>query len=311
MQVEAALAQLGAEPANVRLTNASMPPVPECPGWPLPVTLPPGQKCAGYEFPCALHAVLGQLWSRKELYELMAAHEVRRRHGIRFESVLYVRPDLMAVVPFLPWCFHALHVSRHLHDWIWWLPRNDAAAALVEVPDDYYRCRSQYVRSLYNKHRDAALDYQERHGAADRIGPFTNVMLGADGFDPENWMKVRAAKHGAQLFADNSLGLLALVRPNLPNLPHRFDCKALAQALAATAPQPVGCQSKRATTSAPGCSANYPAFSIPQLIIQQQGLNGNQRQRACASLTYANPFNRAMLVPAGGTTAVGEGHTLP
>jgi hypothetical protein len=73
----------------------------------------------------------------------------------------------------------------------------------------------------------------------------------------------------------------------------------------------VGCQSKRATTSAPGCSANYPAFSIPQLIIQQQGLNGNQRQRACASLTYANPFNRAMLVPAGGTTAVGEGHTLP
>lgn len=66
-EVEAALASLGAQPEDVKLVYDSTPPVPECAGWPKPVALPKGEICKSYALPCSFHAMLGQLWSRKEL----------------------------------------------------------------------------------------------------------------------------------------------------------------------------------------------------------------------------------------------------
>ena len=124
--VERALRSLGAQPADYRLVTDAMPPVPKCDGWREPVTLPAGQTCQSYAEPCAFHALLGQLWSRRELLALVEAHEGRRAR--RFDVLMFARPDLTVVLPMLPWCFHPLHTTRHLHDWVWSAPRAHGAA---------------------------------------------------------------------------------------------------------------------------------------------------------------------------------------
>jgi hypothetical protein len=48
-----------------------------------------------------------------------------------------------------------------------------------------------------------------------------DVRCTSQGFDIENWMKVRAAVHGVQMFVDDSLGILAVTRANVSNLPHK------------------------------------------------------------------------------------------
>ena len=58
--------------------------------------------CSNYRDPCALPVVAGQLWSRQRIYELMVGHE--RRLGVRFDSVLFMRPDLALLVPAMPLC---------------------------------------------------------------------------------------------------------------------------------------------------------------------------------------------------------------
>ena len=206
---------LGADPLDVRLVESAMPPVPDCEGWRKPEVLPPGKTCQSYADPCSFHALLGQLWSRKELYSMAKAHEARR--GLHFDLFLYMRPDLTATIPLLPWCYYPLNIARHLHDWIWFVPRAAASALFESVPDDYYKCRSEYTRKLFHDAWNHVTDFKERDGdkrpQSDAIGGFKGIHM--TGFDIENWMKVRAAAHGVQLYLDDSLGTLALTRTNI------------------------------------------------------------------------------------------------
>jgi hypothetical protein len=283
--VEGALAYLGADPQDTRLVRAAMPPVPDCPGWQPPVTLPPGQTCQSYTLPCSFHALLGQLWSRRELYLLMVDHEKRRGDAFRFDNLLYIRPDLTATLPLLPWCFHPWHVSRHLHDWVWAVPRGEAEGAFAGVANDYYGCRKEYLLSNYQAGFANVTDFAERSAErpeTDTVGNFRKIM--PTNFDIENWMKVRAAAHGVQFFLDDSLGTLALTRTNDPKFPHRFDCRFFAIALRTLIP--TGAQPKKEF---------YLHHSLIADVVQQSS-NGKSLA-ACAKLIYANPANRPQQPP--------------
>lgn len=285
--VKSALAALGADPRDVHLTYSAMAPVPHCDGWQEPVTLPLGKACQSYAEPCAFHALLGQLWSRKELYTLVEAHEARRGGGFAFDQLLFLRPDLTATISWLPWCYHPLGVARHLHDWVWAVPRREGGAALFHhVPDDYYACRSEYTRARFEEAWPHVIDFRERRAESpesDAVGGFTPIH--STGFDIENWMKVRAASHGVQLFLDDTLGTLALTRTNDPRFPHKFDCRFLAIALRALAPpeheHERGHQLQQAV---------YSHYRLASYIVQQ-ALAGGRSLAACASITYANPWN--------------------
>ena len=140
--VRAALEYLGVEPRNFRLLPSAMPAAAhECPGLPQPYVS--SRPCQSYSDTCALHALLGQLWSRRALFELIVEHERRESARLasawRFDSVLFIRPDLAALLPLLPWCFYDLSVSRDVADWVWWMPREQAEVAMVETYDDWYK----------------------------------------------------------------------------------------------------------------------------------------------------------------------------
>ena len=287
--VEKALEYLGADPLDVRLVESAMPPVPDCEGWRKPEVLPPGKTCQSYADPCSFHALLGQLWSRKELYSMAKAHEARR--GLHFDLFLYMRPDLTATIPLLPWCYYPLNIARHLHDWIWFVPRAAASALFESVPDDYYKCRSEYTRKLFHDAWNHVTDFKERDGdkrpQSDAIGGFKGIHM--TGFDIENWMKVRAAAHGVQLYLDDSLGTLALTRTNDPRFPHKFDCRYLAIALRAIAPPEQ--EDLSVAEKAAGHGAYYTHYKLAAQLVQQS-VSGGRSLTACASITYANPSNR-------------------
>ena len=133
-----ALAALCARRTQV-LTHSAMPPEHRCAQLPTLAQSAASRACQSYSDPCGMHAVVGQLWSRRAIFDMVVAHEARR--GVRFDSILFVRPDLAALLPMLPWCYYDRAISRNKVDHAWWVSRADAAAALREPHDDVYQCR--------------------------------------------------------------------------------------------------------------------------------------------------------------------------
>ena len=343
----AALNALGAEPSNVRLAASAAPPPLDCPHF-FPATAPMqggrdeggggggsgrqadgggGKGCSSYALPCGMHAVLGQLWSRRVAYEMVTAHEARQ--GFAFDSIMcvlrrtdwqrpvthagertwagaacghaarvrrscarlavshmlsprrYMRPDMAALIPMLPWCFYSWHYSRNKVDHVWWLTRRDAANALREPYDDVYRCRlASWGRSAeYNaaceRVADEAFRRAEMRPSSDGTGTTCR-------FGPEILMKARAAVHGAQLYDDPALAALNLVRPNRPSLPHAVDCKY------GTA-RGVALQAGRGHSR-----AHYDL--VYEIIdgyrkVSHTGHMNKRLEGHCKTLTYANPAN--------------------
>ena len=116
------------------------------------------------------------------------------------------------------------------------------------------------------------------------IGPF--VLERIRGFDFENWMQTRAAAHGTRFFIDDALGTLALIRPNVTSLPHKFDCKFFAIGLRAAAPPHPDCQGS-------GCKVGYHHHPLAQEIVRQATVRGaHAPMTACSAVTFGNPYNR-------------------
>jgi len=139
----------------------------------------------------------GQLWSRKALLDLMLAHENSAQ--MRFNSVLFMRPDLTFMVPWLPFCLFDLSVSRIFLDWLWWIPRADAEGALGGPYEDYFVRCVPYVQDTYNASQIP--DYSSIHDG----NPVAKFMV-------ENWLKYRALVNGAVLYQDPTLATAYITR---------------------------------------------------------------------------------------------------
>jgi hypothetical protein len=88
---------------------------------------------------------------------------LQERKGVVFDSLLFVRPDMAALVPALPLCAYrnALYkhnatdgVSRHVGDWIAWLPRGhvDAAFGAVSAADRAPSRHILFIDSVHSAH---------------------------------------------------------------------------------------------------------------------------------------------------------------
>ena len=148
-RVLAALDRLGAARENVELhegvtftrgasdhDDALVPP--NCSYITHPATPPlPPSSCNSYMNLCALPTALGQLASRRAIFRMVVTHEART--GMRFDSVLFLRPDLAVLVPLLPYCFHPLDSSRFYADRIVWLARHELDGAFGPPAVDAFR----------------------------------------------------------------------------------------------------------------------------------------------------------------------------
>ena len=108
--VQRALARLGADPRDVVVRQNATIAVPACAS-----STATGVPCTSYSSRCALPTVAAQIWSRRTILELIDAHE--RRESARFDSVIFMRPDLAVVVPFLPLCDYASALDVPLGAW--------------------------------------------------------------------------------------------------------------------------------------------------------------------------------------------------
>ena len=187
------------------------------------------------------------------MYKLVEAHE--GREGTPFDSIMFLRPDLTAILPLLPWCFYNLSVPRDVMDWLWWVPRAQAHAAFVEVHDAFYKCRisgmgyesdSEEARTAYQsammrteigafptlerdelrRHNELEIKFRHRFGGRVRVS-------GNFYWSPENWQKAQAALQDVQLLSDRGLqGHFVPTRPNEPvGYNHQQDCYHLAHGL--------------------------------------------------------------------------------
>lgn len=200
--VLSALQEMGALPQNVVVLEQEAAAVqpPDCPGRAGPAyDRPTGQaqgsggkpsKCTAYGLACSQHVVDGMLATRGALYGLMEQHEARWQ--MLFEFVLFVRPDVVALLPWLPWCMLPVHAPRKNQDWLEMMPRHLAAGALAKPHDDYYSCRAPNF-TLFGR------DYAQA-----------------------------AAAYGTSLVQDDSLRLVAIARDKQLALPHKKDCGELA-----------------------------------------------------------------------------------
>lgn len=280
--VERALAYLGARAENVALLSEhALVAPPDCrgaggvydwdresPGSPRPGS-PPGSsppsgsaKCSGYGLPCSQHVVDGMLVTRGALYALMVSHE--RRHAMRFDQVLLVRPDVVALLPSLPWCLLAHDTARKNQDWLEWMPRGLAKAALHMPHADYYACRTPNF-SLFER------------GYAER-----------------------AAMRGTHLVQDDTLRVIAIVRDNRPNFPHKKDCNELSIGFQAVR-KPLNWRESSAPAvhpserTQPSKEAASPSGLAARLIAQASPALRHCTRcplDACASLTFANRANQ-------------------
>lgn len=116
---------------------------------------------------------------------------------MRFDVVVFARPDLVSLLPLWPWCFHAPHAARRNQDWLEWLPRSQAGAALSSIHDDYFGCMLPNFTMM-------ATDYA-----------------------------TEAARRGTRFVDDDALRVLTIARDNQPHFPHKKDCTELARGFAA------------------------------------------------------------------------------
>lgn len=110
-----------------------------------------------------LSAAIGQLESRYEGMRMVEQYETHR--GIRFDWVLFARPDLLWYRPLRPWCFFSRNRTLPKPianaDFAFLLPR-DKAVPVLQAPfvryrsceEDFPRCKSleHYQRGVWRRH---------------------------------------------------------------------------------------------------------------------------------------------------------------
>jgi hypothetical protein len=251
--VERALRYLGALEDDVRILDGAQAPVPQCPGqggvYDADRGSQPWNACQGYFLPCSQHVIDGMLTSRVALYDLVVAHE--RRRQIRFDFVIFCRPDVAVLLPVLPWCFYGSDVARHNQDWFEWLPRALAEGALSAVAKEYYSCATP---------------------GFDKITDYVRV----------------AAKHGTRLVQDDTLRVVTILRDNRPGFPHKKDCGELATGLLAAARARSGDYSTMLTGSSPGPVVRAMAGMLAPACLRSSTC---MLIEACLNLTFGNPEN--------------------
>lgn len=222
-----ALTFLGARREDVFIDHAKSYPVPSC-GW-YDSKHPPAAElrrgtCGNYLDLCAIQAFIGMTRARRQIFGLVVAHEARV--GARFDSVLFMRPDMAVIVPVLPHCFQPLNVSRNKHDHLVWVPRHEMEASLRDAPDDFLECRRFFGRGEAGfrvsgpaEYNDSIIDdfVQNRNHHIGKYAPYWAVSLGpGERGQPQNWLKYVAARSGAQVYQDDGLGTVAILRQPAP-----------------------------------------------------------------------------------------------
>jgi hypothetical protein len=177
-------------------------------------TSAPHRPCGSYFDACALPAVAGQLWSRRNIYTLLVAHEARV--GVPFSSLLFVRPDILVAVPLPPAaaCSYSspsprtnasYPMGRYYADWLVWLPRQAVDGAFRDASADFDACRIRFAEGA------------------------------AAGLNPEAFLLAAAERHGVSIAPLNESEplVVAIVRPNLGAVtpPAGFICSAFARSL--------------------------------------------------------------------------------
>ena len=105
------------------------------------------------------------------------------------------------------------------------------------------------------------------------------------------WFQVRAAVHGAQLFADYSLPFI-VARPDIQGLPHTVGCKqfstlASTQNIVHARPPPIGAPLARAIDD------EWRRFYLPAFELQQWARKPNHGNvhTVCKRMLAHNPAN--------------------
>eukprot|EP00908_Phaeocystis_cordata_P016745 Transcript_28062.p1 GENE.Transcript_28062~~Transcript_28062.p1 ORF type:complete len:564 (+),score=0.42 Transcript_28062:315-2006(+) len=202
--------------------------------------VPPAKgECMNYMAACALPAITGMLASRHASYNMVVHEEALT--AARFDSVLFMRPDLAVLAPVQPFCLQPLGVSRNKNDHITWVRRDDLEGAFRDTALDFQDCRVPFGDDAPNGYNASLIDDFVRH-SNHKIGPYGSSMYwsvrssngslnqGAGGV--ENWLKSTAARHGVQQYQDDSLGIFAIVRQPSRSMPWMGHvCRMLAISL--------------------------------------------------------------------------------
>ena len=256
--VQRALAHLGADPRDVLIRQDATIDTPKCYGAGNNATalasLGKATPCTSYKSRCALPTVVGQMWSRRAIFDLLTAHE--RREGVRFDSILFMRPDLVIPIPFFPLCEYGAQLSSATwySDWVNWLPRDALDGAFGLASADFETCAIRFAEG------------------------------DMEGLDPEHFLVELGRRHGV-LFSplDATKSLFSIVRPRVPNPPPMgFVCDALAKIMRSAADQTL-------QTS----SAAVPRGAFYGLAYKGRGAEARfpQGVPTCTRLIFDNPSN--------------------
>ena len=256
-EVWRALRWLGADPRDVTIRKDATIAVPKCGtpdanrlAGPQPPTRP--MPCVSYTSACAVPTVAGQIWSRARIYDLVVAHELRE--GERFDSVLFIRPDLAFVVPFQPHCTYPFNAARYQGDWLVWLPRVALDGAFKRMSDDFQSCRIRFEGQM--------------------------AALG-----PEGFLLMGAARHGVNMSrVDEATHVMAIVRPpGKDSPPAGFVCSQLDRMLKQAA-----IATKQTNLSAVSPRGGFVGFSY-----RGKGAERGFRRDVptCTRLLVSNPAN--------------------
>ena len=131
----------------------------------------PASTCDNYGLPCSQHIIDGMLATRAALYRMVVRHE--QRHSMRFDTLIYARPDLVALLPWLPWCFYDPHTARSNQDWLHVLPRALAEAPLQGIHDDYYACKLPEFTLMGRDYIPESVSPSRAVAAPGRVAPLT------------------------------------------------------------------------------------------------------------------------------------------
>ena len=87
----------------------------------------------------------GQVESRYKCHELIAEHE--RSTGVRFDWVLFARPDLFWFRPVFPWCHieEAVVLGAKRSDWTFMVTRDEATRTMRTPYELYFNCSAPFL----------------------------------------------------------------------------------------------------------------------------------------------------------------------
>ena len=149
-----ALAAVGIPPDRTSLVEDEGAPMPDCPGYSSHRFVDNSSFRHGR--PSYLRSMAGQLESRHAGVAMVVAHETR--FGVRFDWVLYTRPDLLWYRPLRPWCYLSRNATLppaaalRTQDFAFLLPRAMADAALAAPHRAYHACRADLPHGKLFEH---------------------------------------------------------------------------------------------------------------------------------------------------------------